>query len=91
MALTAEQKQERLEMIARVANRFNKMKGIKENGKKAVVAAKKPLRKKASKIERLEINEDGDNLNAWGDTDKYVRNHYGANYFETTRYDNEWN
>jgi hypothetical protein len=89
--LTHEQKQERLEMIARVANRFNKMKSIKENSKKALKAAQKPLRKKAPKLDRLEIKEDGDNLSVWEDADTYARNHYGANYVETTRYDNEWN
>ena len=87
-------KQERLELIKKVAKKVE----MQSKGKAAMTAAKaakkKPVRKpKADKLIKMadEIVKNEYNENQWTDSSRYAEEYYGDVYRDTTRYDNDWN
>jgi hypothetical protein len=87
-------KEERLELIKKVAKKVE----MKSKGKAAMSAAKaakkKPVRKpKADKLLKMadEIVKNEYNENQWTDSSRYAEEYYGDVYRDTTRYDNDWN
>ena len=48
--------------------------------------------KQAKKVKRdfMQIPAEGENMYQWTDASKYAKEYYGETYYQTTRYDNDW-
>lgn len=90
MALTIEQKEARLKLIEFKFKQAEKMAEIKRR-----TARLKTYKNKRKGYDFKESEEDipaddYTNINAWTDSEKYAKSHYGDTYRETIRWDNEW-
>ena len=90
--MTTEQKEARLAMIKRIAERQAKLKEIKSLSKKAMekTIASEPV----SRINGMDLDvaivDDSLNINHWTDAPQYANEYYGEVMRETTRFDNDW-
>lgn len=76
---------DRLALIKEIAERKKKMARIKTQSKKVMRKAPKPART------FMDTPEDtSKNPNYYTDSSKYAQQYYGETYYETTRFDNDW-
>lgn len=74
--------EDRIALIRKIAQRKKKLERVKTQTRSISKNLPKPERKK-----QIESN---DNINAYTDASKYAKQYYGEVFYETTRYDNEW-
>lgn len=76
--------EERIALIRKIASRKKKLEKVKTKTRS--------ITKTLPKVQRKSTTEkyDNDNINAYTDASKYAKQYYGEVFYETTRYDNEW-
>jgi hypothetical protein len=83
---TATTYEDRIALIKEIAERKKKMAKIKAKSKTVV--------RRAPKVKRsfMDVpNEDASkNPNYYTDASKYAKEYYGETFYQTTRYDNDW-
>lgn len=83
---TATTYEDRIALIKEIAERKKKMAKIKAKSKTTV--------RRAPKVKRsfMDVpNEDASkNPNYYTDASKYAKEYYGETFYETTRFDNDW-
>ena len=77
--------EDRLALIRKIALRKKKLEEVKAQTRSFSKTLAKPSRKAQT------LPDDNKNINAYTDASKYAKQYYGETYFETTRYDNDWN
>ena len=87
--MTPEQKEGRLAMIKRIAERQAKLKEIKASSRKAMLKTidAEPINGLHADVA---IVDDSLNINHWTDAPQYANEFYGEVMRETTRFDNDW-
>jgi len=73
---------ERIALIKEIAERKNKMAKLRKKSSR-VLKSVKPKKKD------IEIPKES-NIYQWTDAPKYAKQYYGETFYETTRYDNDW-
>lgn len=73
---------ERIALIKEIAERKNKMAKLRKKSSR-VLKSVKPKKKD------IEIPKES-NIYQWTDASKYAKQYYGDTFYETTRYDNDW-
>lgn len=77
--------EERMDLIAKLAPRYNKLAAAKRS---AMTAGKASKRKGSRSF--MKVPGEGENPNHYTDASKYAKEYYGETMHETTRFDNDW-
>jgi len=80
---TATTYDERINLIREIAERRKKMARVKKQSK--VLPQKVKVKR-----DFMDVPKEGDNVYAWTDASKYAQQYYGETWYETRRFDNEW-
>lgn len=73
---------ERIALIKEIAERKKKMTKLRKKSSR-VLKSVQPKKKD------IEIPKES-NIYQWTDASKYAKKYYGETFYETTRYDNDW-
>ena len=73
---------ERIALIKEIAERKKKMTKLRKKSSR-VLKSVQPKKKE------IEIPKES-NIYQWTDASKYAKQYYGETFYETTRYDNDW-
>jgi hypothetical protein len=73
---------ERIALIKEIAERKKKMTKLRKKSSR-VLKSVQPKKKE------IEIPKES-NIYQWTDASKYAKQYYGDTFYETTRYDNDW-
>lgn len=79
---TATTYDERIALIKEIAERKKKMAKLRKRSSR-VLKSVQPKKKE------IEIPKES-NIYQWTDASKYAKQYYGETFYETTRYDNDW-
>jgi len=79
---TATTYDERIALIKEIAERKKKMAKLRKKSSR-VLKSVQPKKKE------IEIPKES-NIYQWTDASKYAKQYYGETFYETTRYDNDW-
>lgn len=74
--------EDRMALIRKIAERRKRMAKVRQQSAK-VIKSVQPKKKE------IEIPKES-NIYAWTDASKYAKEYYGEAYYQTTRYDNDW-
>lgn len=78
---------ERLALIKKIAERRAKMDRINSQSKETVRKARKSTKRGFMSVPGEDTSK---NPNYYTDDRRYAKEYYGDTFYETTRYDNEW-
>ncbi len=85
MTTVATTYEDRMALIKKIAERRKRMSKVRQQSAKVIKAVQpKPTKKK-----EIEIPKES-NMYAYTDASKYAKEYYGETYYQTTRYDNDW-
>jgi len=73
---------ERIALIKEIAERKKKMTKLRKKSSRVLKSVK-------TKKKDIEIPKES-NIYQWSDASKYAKQYYGDTFYETTRYDNDW-
>jgi len=73
---------ERIALIKEIAERKKKMTKLRKKSSRVLKSVK-------TKKKDIEIPKES-NIYQWTDASKYAKQYYGDTFYETTRYDNDW-
>jgi polynucleotide 5'-kinase involved in rRNA processing len=98
MTMTAQQKADRLALIATIAEKRNAAANFKSKVQTKTSKARKSRAVSDRKSERTSsldsfyknIDKMDENHNQWTDASKYANEYYGETYRATTKFDNDW-
>ena len=98
MTMTAQQKADRLALIATIAEKRNASAKFKSKVQTKTSKARKTSAATFRKEERTSsldafyknIDKMDENYNQWTDASKYANEYYGETYRATTKFDNDW-
>ena len=98
MTMTAQQKADRLALIATIAEKRNAAANFKSKVQTKTSKARKSRAVSDRKSERTSsldsfyknIDKMDENHNQWTDASSYANEYYGDTYRETTKFDNDW-